>query len=244
MYEPKICVTLTGKTYKEMITLSKKIPGCKYFEIRADFLADINELPKVLDYFTERDEKVLVTIRNDYNEGAIKGGELMSNAEKIKWLRYAAVRGFDIDVEHKWLLKDKVLDFAEDLSNEIDITLSLHNTKETPSLNELRGLYEDMYDYACLNRAVTVLKIATLSSSKEDYNKMAKLSKLAYAKGYPYVLLVQGNAEWRKDCNIKYGAEKTFGAVDAEHVVPNSGQLTFNELKEYYETMLIKPSSC
>lgn len=245
MYKPKICVTLTGKDAKEMVALSKKVPDCKYFEVRADFLDDIKELRKVLNYFAWRDEKVLVTIRNDYNEGAVEGKKLMSNAEKIKWLRYAAARGFDIDVEYKWALKEKVLDLVKDLDSDIDITLSLHNTKKTPGLIELADLYKDMYRYARSNKAVTILKIATKSSTQKDYNKMTKLSTLAQdLGGYEYVLLVQGNAKWRKDCNIIHGSEKTFGAVDEEHKVPNSGQLTFDELKEYYENMLIKASSC
>jgi 3-dehydroquinate dehydratase-1 len=174
------CITLAETSYKKLLDTIKK--GAKYtdfFEIRADYLEELNTL--YLEKLLKLPYKFLFTLRS-YEEGGYKK---FSNDFKLKWISWALKQNFYlVDLEWKFFKKFstklKDLDFDK-------ILFSYHDFKKTPSENYLIKILLEMK-----KRKVKKAKIVCLCKTFEDSFKLLNLIFLAKKRGIELISFGMG----------------------------------------------------
>ena len=176
----KTCVSIAENNPKQLEqTVKKALKKSDLVEIRFDFL-EAPQIPDALQMIKKYLKKSVCTLRPQSEGGKFLGSE----KERIAILKMIAEYGpFLLDVEFNTLKKSKSL--AEYLkTTKIDILVSWHDFKKTPTIEKLRKQFADM---AKLSKHV---KIVTTARSLEDsarvlglYSKKGRNSLIAFSMG-------------------------------------------------------------
>lgn len=225
-----ICCSLTPKTAKEAIrNMEKTSKLADIIELRIDYIKDIGAkaLKKILE---SKIKPIIVTNRKKSEKGNFKGNE----KHRIKLLGEAIELNADyVDIEYgtdKKLIKKLI-----DKKNKTKIIISYHNFKKTP--NNLSDIYNKIKK---LNP--DVIKIVTFANSINDNFRIFELLKNKKENEKIIAFCMGEYGQISRILSLKYGSFLTYCAFERKKQSAQ-GQLTINELLDYYNTKKINKNT-
>ena len=220
----RICVSVAERTPGECLASVRqagRVAGL--VEIRLDYLKGV----RLETVAGRRGNGIIVTLRKRGEGGRFEGDE----KKRLAVLRRAAGIGADfMDIE----LSSSPSILAEFLgpSGKTGIVLSCHDQKRTPSLSELRNLFQRM---AAL--APEVVKIVPFARSMADNLRVLSLLQYARERKQKAVAFCMGEkGRMSRICAPLMGAEWTYAAFSARKATA-PGQLTAAELIRTWEML-------
>lgn len=211
-----ICTILSEADLAKTRALAAKVEkDSTFFELRADFLSNLNEeliysLKKILKLPT------IFTLRDIKNGGQFTG----SNAEKLNFYRQAV----DASYEYLDLELDSPLTDVFDRKKS-KLIVSYHNFSATPSLAKLRSVIVQAQ-----SKNPDMIKIATFVNQATD---LQVLAKLLLDHQVPKQLIVVGMGELGKPSRVLFPYLGSFLTYAVFNNKIASGQLSLSEMKKY-----------
>ncbi|MEJ2126453.1 MAG: type I 3-dehydroquinate dehydratase [Candidatus Bathyarchaeota archaeon] len=224
----RVCVSLPPKNVDECIDLIRKAEAqnADFIEIRLDYLKDydrINEIPSCTKI------PLIATNKSIKQHGVFSGTE----SERQKTLVEAAKNGFDyVDVDLGLRNKTKLISDLHKYG--VNVVISFHDFKKTPSLLELNTILNEMID-----SHADICKIITTAQNMKDNLLILNFISEA-SKKIKIVCFAMG--EYGKTSRLLspvFGAFFTFACLD-EKTKTAKGQLTLQEMKQVYRTLGLK----
>ena len=176
----KTCVSIGEKTPKKISkSLSKSLKKSDHAEIRFDFL-NPESVPETLDMIKKDLKKCICTLRPSSEGGRFSGTE-KNRISIIKLI--AEYNPFLLDIEFNALQKDK--QFLNSIKNSrVEILVSWHDFKKTPSLINLNKKLKDMKKLSEYVKIVTMAKTVNEAVKILSlYNDSSKIKLIAFAMG-------------------------------------------------------------
>jgi 3-dehydroquinate dehydratase I len=201
--------------------------GSDFVEIRFDFMnrVDIDRAISLVEPFKK---KSIYTLRSATEGGRFIGSEI----DRIILLKkLSSCMPMLLDVELNALRSnDDLADFLEDQKSMI--LVSHHNFNETPSIDYLKAILNEMQIYSNYAKIVTYSKTISDSLSILDlYDELSEMNLIAFAMGDLGIIS-------RILCTIVGNAPFTYAALD-ESIAP--GQVPLAVLRKIYDK--IKPTN-
>jgi len=221
----KVCIPITADNIQQAISDIKEAEKlADLIELRIDYIKNINneKLKKLLE---KASKKVIVTCRPKSLCGNFKGNE----NKRIDLLKKAIGLNadlIDIEIESN---KDTIKNMIENKSNS-KVIVSHHNLKETPSLNNLNKIYNEIKK---LNP--DLIKIVANANSINDNFEIFRLLK---GKNNLIAFCMGLRGQISRILAPKYRSIITFASLK-ENKESAVGQITIDEMKNVYNIDLI-----
>ena len=214
---PKICVSLTGGTKKEILSEAQKLKKMPVdlAEWRADYFEQIEDMDRMLDVIWSLEEileefPLIFTFRTKK-----EGGKRQIGTKKyVELIKKAAWKGHPdmIDVELS-LGKEEVQEIVLFLHKyKVRAIVSVHDFQKTPCQDDLISCFQRIQ-----NTGADICKIAVMPESKKDVlillNAAEKIQR-QYADR-PYIMISMGEkGKLSRVCGEFTGSAVTFGTID------------------------------
>ncbi|MDP6647914.1 MAG: type I 3-dehydroquinate dehydratase, partial [Candidatus Woesearchaeota archaeon] len=221
----RICVPVTADTVDQAIVdLKQAEKFTDLVELRIDFIKNI-DIGKLEILLKNKTKEVIVTCRPKSLNGNFIGNE----KERINLLK----KSIELNAEFVDIESDSdnglIGDIIQNKKN-TKIIVSYHNFKETPKLEQLANIYNDIKK---LNP--DLIKIVTFAGSINDNFEIFKLLKdkndlISFCMGL--------RGEISRILAPKYGSCITFASLNEEKVSA-PGQIDINEMDNVYNFSLI-----
>jgi len=176
----KTCVSIAETNPRKLQkTIRIALKKSDLIEIRFDFLKAEN-IPLVLENVKKDMQKIVCTLRPKSEGGKFAGIE----KERISIIKLIAeYNPFLLDVEFNTMKRDKnLVKYLK--KTKVDLLISDHDFKKTPSFTELKTKFNKMTKFS------SNLKIVTTAKSTNDftrvlqlYSKKGKINLIAFAMG-------------------------------------------------------------
>lgn len=225
-----LAAVITAKTAQDAVKDAKKAKAADLIEVRLDYIKGLKEwdLKKII----KDCKKPLIITNREKTEGGFFIGD---ENKRIEILKSAIKLGADyIDVEYssekntiKNLIKKK---------NKTKIIISYHNFKETPDsitnvYNGIKKLNPDL------------IKIATYANSVTDNFRIFDLIKTANKEKRSVIAFCMGSyGQFSRILGIVLGSQIIYASLE-KGKESASGQLTLNELNNYYRIRKLNNST-
>lgn len=222
--QPRICVpiveTSLNQAQKNVYQASKI---ADLIELRMDYL----KTPQVPTFLNDREKPFIITHRRKEEGGKHKRDE----KKRFETLEEAILQGVEyVDVEVR--SQRSLLHHLISHRRETRIILSYHDFQKTPSIKELKNLFNQMVQWD-----VDIIKIVTLAQSWED--NLNILSLIPYSRNRDQEILAFCMGSKGKISRILsplMGGAWTYATLNrGKGSAP--GQLTVYEVKEIWERL-------
>jgi len=218
----KICAVINADNVKDALNDMKKAESADLTELRLDYIKNINE-SKVKELMKNKKQKIIITCRPINFGGLFRGSE----KERLALLSRAIELGADfVDAE-----------FGSEITNELTenkkgskIIISHHDFKETPSLEKLESVYNQISQ---LNP--NSVKIITTANSINDNFIIFDLLK---GKNNLIAFCMGAEGEISRILAPKFGSRLAYCSLDKEKESA-PGQINLEEMKNLYHNNLI-----
>lgn len=222
-YMVKICSSIAVNNPSILPSYIQKAfaMGSDFVEIRFDFL-NSDDIDKAI-YLTEPyKKKSIYTLRPATEGGMFTGSE---NDRILLLKKLSSCRPMLLDVELNTLRSnDDLADFLEDQKSVI--LVSHHNFNETPAIDYLKAILNDIQIYSNYAKIITFSKSISDSLSILDlYDELREMNLIAFAMGDLGIIS-------RILCTIVGNAPFTYAALD-ESIAP--GQVPLVVLRKIYD---------
>ncbi len=220
-----VCIPITAETIKQAIAdLKKAEKFVNLIELRIDFIKGIDEkkLKRLLEI---KKKKIIVTCRPKSLCGNFDGNE----EKRIQLLKKSIELNADfIDIEIG-LNKDTIKNIINNKNN-TKIIVSYHNFNETPNLEKLNNVYNEIKKLS-----PDLIKIVTSANSINDNFIIFSLLK---GKNELTAFCMGLSGQISRILAPKYGSKMTFASLK-EGRESASGQISIEEMKNVYNVSLI-----
>lgn len=229
---PKICVSLTGGTKKEILSEAQELQKfpVELAEWRADYFEQIEDIEKMLDVLWSLEEilneiPLIFTFRTK-KEG---GKRQIGTEEYMELIKKAAWKGHPdmIDVELS-LGKEEVKEIVSFLHKyKIRAIVSVHDFQKTPCQEELISCFQTIQ-----TTGADICKIAVMPQVKKDVLILLNASEEIQRKyaDRPYIMISMGEeGKISRICGELTGSAVTFGTIDKASA---PGQIPVEELDQ------------
>lgn len=225
-YPGKICVSLSGTTSGDILTLAQGVSGvADVLEIRLDSMAE----PAITPFIGVLPTALLFTNRAAWEGGNFSGGE----KKRISLLQQAVEAGaafVDIELKTESGLRDALLQQAR--AQGTQSIVSWHNFSCTPSSQALRTILQEQY-----RSHASIGKIVTLAQSFQDVLRVLDLQAEAAEIGLPLIAFCMGPiGVISRVATLGLGGFMTYAAADGS---PGTapGQMTISSLRAVIREM-------
>lgn len=222
--QPRICIPIIENSLsKAQNSVHQASKIADLIELRIDYL----KTPQIPTFLNAREKPFIITYRRR-EEG---GKHEINDKRRLEILEEAILQGFDyVDVEVR--SKSFLLHHLISHRGETKIILSYHDFQKTPSINELRRLFDQMIKWKA-----DVIKMVTLAQSWED--NLRVLSLIPYSKQRNQEILAFCMGKKGKISRILsplIGGAWTYASLNRGKVSA-PGQLTAYEMREIWERL-------
>lgn len=221
-----IAVPAIGKTEEEMLAQVEEANRKKadFIELRLDYLQNLDE--KTIKRLVKACKaKVIATIRQRSEKGFFNGTE----TKRIALLIKAAHSGADfVDVEYG--TDKKSLSRIRKGKKTARIILSYHNFEETPPIEWLKKLFDEM---AKIN-GVSAIKVVCYAKKYDDNKTCLELVKYAKGRGKRIICFCMGAlGRDSRILSVILGGYFTFGCLH-KGLESAQGQISIDDLRKIY----------
>ena len=224
----KICIPITADTVEEALEELKKAEARNgIVELRLDFIKDIDEgkVEELLKNPRVKTKEVIAACRPKFEGGNFEGSE----EERILLLKKAVELNVEyVDVEFK--TNKELINDLNSNNNKSKIILSYHNFDETPQLEELENIYDEIKKLD-----PDLVKMVTVANSLNDNFKIFRLLEgkndlIGFCMG------IKGQIS--RVLAPKFNSLVTFASL-GKGKESADGQLTIDEMRDEYNIGLI-----
>lgn len=224
----RICASIMEPTIEDFMEKAALATAADLIEVRADGLREQNasQVEELLRRIQGLQEvPVILTNRSKKEGGAFRGNE----KERIDILKQCMSLADLVDVEYtaEQRLRDAVIKEAK--KEGIDVIVSLHNFKATPSEKEMLDLLKRE-----LEIGADIAKLAVTANSAEDVLSLLNVTSRARKHGRVCTIAMGEIGRISRVAAPFFGSEFTYAYV-GEAVA--SGQLELGELRRLMEAL-------
>jgi 3-dehydroquinate dehydratase-1 len=224
----RICTSIAVERLSDLVSEIEQSfeAGTDYVEIRFDFL-NLHDIEKAVNLVEPFKKKSVYTLRSHLENGKFKGSEY----DRFAFLKkLAESKPMFLDIELSTLKSnDELADYLDGQS--VSLLVSYHNFTETPEIEILKDILNEMRIYSNYNKVVTSAKTIDDSIKMLDlYENLNGLNLIAFAMGDLGIMT-------RILCTVVGDAPFTY-AASKETIAP--GQLNLKILRKIYDNMKLK----
>jgi 3-dehydroquinate dehydratase I len=219
------CLPIIKKNKKDVLKqISSNQKKYSYFEVWLDYIENL-DLEFITNLSTLYKDKIIFLLRRQNLE---KIKMRMSKRQEILSVLSNTKSFLDLDIEAQ---KDE-LGYIKKNGLLINLVLSYHNYKKTPSENELNHIIGLMVD-----RGPEIFKITTKCNNEEDATRLLKfLTKLKNA-GLRYVVLGMGEYGLvTRIFGVLWGNEFNFAPISGKNKSAE-GQITRDQYEKLFKIL-------
>lgn len=214
----RYCLPIIKNTKEEVLITIRENSDYDFFEVWLSYIEDF-DTDFVWKISEEFNGKIIFLFRKQNLEKSDLEEDLK---EKIIKLLENSDNFLDLDIHDQ----KEELEFVKQNKSGNKLIVSYHNYKETPSLEELEKISEQMKDYKS-----EIHKVATFCKDKEDSIKLITLLLKLKEEGLKYIVLGMGKeGVVTRVFGAIFGNEMNFAPKSLDEKSAE-GQLTRNQLE-------------
>ena len=222
--KPKICIPVVETSLdKALRTIQQANQVADLIELRIDYLRK----PEITTLVNGRQKPFIITNRREEEGGKYRGDE-RKRLEVLKEAIDLAVEYVDVEMRSEESLLHNLLANKK----ETQIILSFHDFQKTPSIKELKKLFDRM-----TRLGADIAKIVTFARTWEDNLNVLLLTAYAIKRKQEIVAFCMGEkGKMSRLFSPIMGAAWAYASL-TRGKASASGQLTVREMKEIWERL-------
>lgn len=224
----RVCASLMEPTIESFMQKATLARGADIIEVRADGLEEqsasqVEELLRRIKGL--REVPVILTIRSKKEGGAFKGSE----KERIEIIEQCMSLADLVDIEFSTEKKSRGSVIKEAKEEGIDVIVSSHDFKATPSEKEMLDVLKKE-----LKAGADIAKLAVMANSMEDVLRLLSVTIRARKMGRICTIAMGELGKISRVAAPVFGSEITYAYVGEAVAL---GQLELGELKTMLEAL-------
>lgn len=237
MKRVELCVPLVGNSIEAMVAMAKEaeISAADYVELRVDLCIDVinkHSLEELIRAVQGGTTKPLIgTWRSSYEGGHRPISPELYTEYVLTMIESGAFKRVDAEYDFFKNANFHSVSWPQLVGlagmHGVDLIMSHHNFKETPSRSELEHLLNNMS-----KTDAPIVKLAVMAQNEEDVTRLKEVSK-KFSKKQNCIIISMGELGITSRTHAsEFGSILTFGCLPKGASAP--GQIAIDELAKIY----------